>query len=89
MFPDTTIVETIEKIDIISSNSFIKEVIYVNLSNFISILAVFDVYLVLDLELTLFYEIGGFQIPIHLINRIQDYWKAPYPLNNQTIDNFI
>ncbi|MFW9904008.1 MAG: hypothetical protein ACFFFH_06720 [Candidatus Thorarchaeota archaeon] len=80
LFPDTTLVNVSEVIQTINPNDFVQIVLNVNVSSWIPILAVFDAYLVLDFNISLDYQLGPFSFPIHLVNRIQDTWDAPFSL---------
>ncbi|MFX0085076.1 MAG: hypothetical protein ACFFAU_05320 [Candidatus Hodarchaeota archaeon] len=77
-FPDTTIISISKVIERIDSNEMYQDKIQVNISDFIAILAILDVYLVLDVEVSLKYNFGLFFFPFHWVGRIQDYWKAPF-----------
>ena len=77
-FPDTTIVSISKSIKKIDSGNLYQGLIHVNISSFIAILAILNVYLVLDVEVSLNSHFGLFSIPFHWIGRIQDYWKAPF-----------
>jgi len=80
LFPDTILVNISEDIQTIRPNDIMHLVLDVNVSSWIPILAVFDAYLVLDFEISLDYQLGPFSFPIHLVNRIQDTWDAPFSL---------
>ncbi len=77
-FPDTRIISISKTIERIDSNEFYQDIIYVNISDFIAILAILDTYLVLDVEVSLNSNFGLFFFPFHWVGRIQDYWKAPF-----------
>ena len=80
LFPDTTLVNISEAIQTIDPKDFTQILINVNVSSWIPILAVFDAYLVLDFDIRLDFHLGLFSFPIHLVNRIQDTWDAPFSL---------
>lgn len=60
------------------SNQLYQGSIYLNVSNYIAILAIFDTYLVLDVEVSLDSDFGFFSFPFHWIGRVQEYWDAPF-----------
>ncbi|MFX1505872.1 MAG: hypothetical protein ACFFDC_07135 [Promethearchaeota archaeon] len=80
LFPDTTLINVSEVIQTINPNDFVQIVLNVNVSSWVPILAVFDAYLVLDFNIILDYQLGPLSFPIHLVNRIQDTWDAPFSL---------
>ncbi|MFX1516081.1 MAG: hypothetical protein ACFFC6_07225 [Promethearchaeota archaeon] len=80
LFPDTTLVNVSKVIQTIKPHDFVQIVLDVKVSSWIPILAVFDAYLVLDFDISLDFQLGSFSFPIHLINRIQDTWDAPFSL---------
>ena len=80
LFPDTTLINVSEKIQTIHPDDFVQIVLNVNVSSWIPLLAVLDAYLVLDLDINLDYQLGPFSFPIHLVNRIQNTWDAPFSL---------
>lgn len=78
LFPDTTIANVSEEIKRINPNDFAQVVLRVNVSSWIPILAVLDAYLVLDIDISLNYQLGPLNIPVHLVARLQDRWIAPF-----------
>ena len=81
LFPDTTIINVSEEIPTIKPNDFVQHVLQVKISSWIPILAIMDAYLVLDIDISLNYQIGPFNFPVHLIARLQDTWTAPFSIN--------
>jgi hypothetical protein len=80
LFPDTTILNISEEIPTIKPNDFVPHVLQVKISSWIPILAIMDAYLVLDIDLSLTYQLGPFNFPVHLIARLQDMWIAPFSI---------
>ncbi|UCE14728.1 MAG: hypothetical protein JSV04_05980 [Candidatus Heimdallarchaeota archaeon] len=78
LFPDTTIANISEEIQTITPHSFTQIELRINISSWIPILAVVNAYLVLDIDISLNYQIGPLVIPFHLVGRLQDSWIAPF-----------
>ena len=80
LFPDTTIVNISEEIKTINPNELVHVVLHVNVSSWIPILAIVDAYLILDVDISLKYQLGLLNFPVHLVARLQDTWHAPFSI---------
>ncbi|MFX1336049.1 MAG: hypothetical protein ACFFAM_16585 [Promethearchaeota archaeon] len=80
LFPDTILVNLTQEIEIIHPKDFLQIPLYIKVSSWIPMLAIVDAYLVLDVDITLEYQIGLITFPIHLIGRIQEIWDAPFSI---------
>ncbi len=78
LFPDTTLVNVSQYLESINPSEIVHVDLNVNVSSWIPILAIVDAYLVLDVDIHLFYNFSLFDFPIHLVTRIQEFWKAPF-----------
>lgn len=70
MAEDTTIANISEEIEAIGPNSFIQVELRINVSSWISLPAVINAYFVLDIDISLTYQLGPLVIPFHLVGRL-------------------
>ncbi|MFW9996943.1 MAG: hypothetical protein ACFFD4_33180, partial [Candidatus Odinarchaeota archaeon] len=84
-FPDVIIMRISERIPDIKQFGFIEGMLRINVSSLIAILAIADAYLVMDIEISSILQLGPLAVPFHYVYRIQDTWKAPYPLTTRKI----